>query len=277
MAAAFRFGLLGRDISYSRSPELFRILFDQDKVSGSFELFDVSREDLQSTIDKVKDSFQGICVTVPYKADVREFLDDEAGEVSVIGAVNSIKIENGKLHGTNTDWIGFGDSLAEGKREYQSALVIGAGGAARAVLYALFRNCPDATIFVCGRRIKVTRDMIDHMTLTHKSIRLSVAEEIHRDDNYDLIVNCTPLGGIASPNDSPLPPDFAFAGTPMCYDLVYEPAQTRFLKDAKAHGCIVKNGLEMLARQGIASYQWWTGRSVDTDAVLASFLRNNSI
>lgn len=272
MEPELRFCLLGRDIAYSRSPELFRILFDSDGIEGSFTLFDVSPDDLPEKMEEIRQIYGGAAVTVPYKKQVRALLDSETKEAKAIGAVNSVKVTKGKLEGGNTDWIGFRDSLEFADSKISDILLLGAGGAARAVLFALAYSFPGCRITVSSRKAEANRSLVDEMNSAVTGATLSAGNNISPRARYDLIINATPLGGVAHEQESPIPGDFEFEGQPVCYDLVYKPAESRFLRIAAEHGCTAKNGLEMLARQGIASYEWWTGRTPDRQAVVEAFL-----
>lgn len=274
MNRKYRFGLLGHDIAYSKSPSIFSALAELRRAEIQFETIDVAPESLDSVIERLK-QLQGFSVTIPFKEAILPRMDDVSENARQIGAVNSVRVDKGRMHGYNTDGIGFIASLRKVGFGGKKILVLGIGGAARAVVRVLIQEYPDVQISVCGRdpgRITYfVADIMQRYRMTEK-VRGMTFDAQEPSESFDLIVNCTPVGGRANPEECPLSDSFAFNGQPTCYDLVYDPAMTVFLTTAQRTGCNVIGGLPMLVRQAVESYGIWTGDDFDREAICAEVL-----
>jgi shikimate dehydrogenase len=274
MNRKYRFGLLGHDVAYSKSPSIFSALAEFRGAEIQFETIDIAPENLDSTIVRLK-QLDGFSVTIPFKEAILPHMDDVSENARQIGAVNSVRIDKGRMHGYNTDGIGFIAPLRKVDFGGRKILVLGIGGAARAVVWALIQEYPSVQISVCARDPgRITYFVADIMQ------RYRMTEEVHGmtfdalepSEGFDLIVNCTPVGGAANSEECPLPESFEFNNQPTCYDLVYDPAMTVFLTTARRTGCRVIGGLPMLIRQAVESYGIWTGDDFDRDAMSAEVL-----
>lgn len=243
-----KFGLIGYPLSHSFSKKFFTQKFESEGIQGcEYELYPI--EDIDSLTQLLLDNpdLEGLNVTIPYKLEVLPFLDEIDAAAQAIGAVNCIKISgkgpNSILKGYNTDAYGFEESLKPLlEAGHNKALVLGDGGAAKAVKYVL--NKLDIPYIIITRRA------------TDNSI---LYEEITEDilSNHTIIINTTPLG--MSPNviSSPdLPYHYLTAGH-LVYDLVYNPEETALLNKAKVQEAKIKNGLEMLYLQAERSWYLW--------------------
>jgi len=272
MRSRYRFGLLGHKIGYSKSSRIYAIIAEMRNVAVEFEVLDCAPENLSGVMGTTAE-LDGFSVTIPHKIAVMSFMDEMSESAQKIGAVNSVSVRDGRMRGFNTDAIGFAVPLRRMGFSGGRALVMGAGGAARAVVYALVMNFQTSDITVCGRApgkaAGIAKDMTERLAAP-KAIGSLACESPEPDAAYDLIVNCTPVGGPAMPDRSPIPDMFAFAGRPLCYDLVYDPGKTVFLRRAEEHGCRTVGGVSMLVRQAIESYTVWTGDQIDRDAVSAA-------
>lgn len=238
------FGLIGRKLGHSFSKNYFENKFLKEGLqTHRYELFELENIDqIQSIFDK--HDLKGLNVTIPYKESVLPFLDDLDESAQKVGAVNVIKRDGQQFIGYNSDYYGFKTSLRDWlPTDVQQALVLGTGGAAKAVVAAL-------------------EDLQINSTLVSRSPAQGAIsyEKLHSGDllgNTPLIINTTPLG--MSPNLDSLPdlPYEQFRPTHFAYDLVYNPEETAFLKQAKAHGARTKNGLEMLHLQAEKSWEIW--------------------
>lgn len=268
MSRKYRFGLLGHNIAYSKSPSIFSALAELQGVEIQFETVDVAPENLDSVIERLK-QLQGFSVTIPFKEAVLPYMDDVSENARQIGAVNSVRVEKGRMHGYNTDGIGFIAPLREVGFGGGKILVLGIGGAARAAVNALINEYPRMNLSACGREPgRITyfvADVMQKYRMTEE-VRGMTFDALEPSEKFDLIINCTPVGGAANPDESPLPESFEFNGQPTCYDLVYDPAMTEFLTKARRTGCGVIGGLSMLVRQAVESYGIWTGDEFDRDA-----------
>ncbi len=207
--------------------------------------------------------FRGVNVTVPHKQAVLPFLDEIEAGAKALGAVNTIVVgEDGRLIGYNTDWSGFLadlEALAVPVRG-RDCLVLGAGGSARAVTYALGQA--GGRVQVLTRRPSQAAQLVEDLRPSVKSeLRACPLTELcalAAAANAPLIVNTTPLGMTPHEEDSPWPDDCPFLPDAFVYDLVYNPRQTRLMQQAQAGGCNTTNGLGMLVQQGALAFKLWT-------------------
>ena len=243
------FGLVGYPLSHSFSIDYFNQKFlseDIDAVYLNFEIEDIG--DLMEVIAQYP-NLKGFNVTAPYKVQIIPYLTDLHKSASEVGAVNVVKVEHTakgedvRLVGYNTDTLGFRRSVRPLVRKGMSAMVLGTGGAARAVVKALEQLDVECVL--------VSR---------HKSASVITYEEITKTmvHKNKLIVNATPLGKYPLVNEVPPFPFRFLTAEHICYDLIYNPEETLFMKRAIEHGADVKNGLEMLLLQAFASYSIWT-------------------
>lgn len=242
-----KFGLIGFPLSHSFSKKFFSEKFEREQISEcEYELYPI--ENIHSLPELLaRESLSGLNVTIPYKLEILPFLStiDEAAEQ--IGAVNcvSIKLENGKqlLSGHNTDAYGFEASLSPLlKPHHTKALVLGDGGAAKAVKFVLNRlNIP---FLVVSRRT-------GGQNISYSDVTSHLLQE------YTILINTTPLGMTPILEGHPDIPYPALSAKHLAYDLVYNPEETVFLKKAALYGASVKNGLEMLYLQAERSWHIW--------------------
>lgn len=241
-----RFGLIGYPLSHSFSQKYFTEKFQREHVSGAvYENFPLATiDELLAVLEKYPD-LEGINVTIPYKQDVIPFLWKQNEIVKAIGACNCIKIVKGKLEGYNTDVAGFEISLEKMLEPYhKKALVLGTGGAAKAVHYVLQKRGIEY--------MEVSRNPLGRRQISYNDV-----DEIMHD--HLLVVNTTPLG--TYPNTDEYPPIAYDMLTPRHYlfDLTYNPPVTTFLKKGQEKGALVKNGGEMLVIQAEESWKIWNG------------------
>ena len=245
MASKKQYGLVGKNISYSFSKAFFAEKFERENYKNhTYENFDIQEIFEFPGILKNNPDLKGLNLTIPYKEVVIPFLDKMSKNALKIGAVNTIKFStNGKTKGYNTDFYGFKKSLKPLLKSYhKKALILGTGGASKAVAYALRLLEIDY--------ILVSREPSEH-TLRYDELDASTFEE------YQIIINCTPLG--TSPNVEVCPeiPYQYFSEKHIAYDLIYNPEETLFLKKAKENGAVVKNGYEMLVFQAEKAWKIW--------------------
>ena len=240
MKKVYHLGLLGRDIGYSRSPELFEDIFRREGLEGStYRLID--RPEVEPFVSEVRrtDHWDGFNVTTPYKTAIIPFLDRLDPLAAAVGAVNCVTCREGLLTGYNTDVEGFAASLREeiGAGPLpSSALILGSGGASRAVRVALEQlGIPSETV---SRSRGLTYDKLTQEQLAHTP----------------LIVHATPLGSAKYPGAKPPLPYDALHPGQLLIDLTYEPEVTPFLAEGRAHGCRTANGLTMLRAQAEAAW-----------------------
>lgn len=244
-----QFAVIGHPISHSKSPQLHQAGFQEFNIDAQFEAVDVSPENLGPFIKKiVPNSFEGVAVTIPHKETVLPYLDMVTEAASEIGAVNTLYKKEGKLCGTNTDGLGALRALEtitklEGKR----VLILGAGGASRAIIYALKKSGADILIY--NRTFSKAEKIAKHFEV----LALESFEDIIP-ENFDIIINTTSVG--LNELKSPLPADF-WLPQHIGFDIVYTPLQTQFLEDCEKAGGQTITGDKMLVHQALAQFQIW--------------------
>ena len=242
-----KYGLIGYPLGHSFSIGYFNEKFQNECIDATYENFEIpSIENLTEILDS-NPELKGLNVTIPYKEKVISYLDSISPEARAIGAVNVIKVNHKgnktELKGYNSDVIGFTQSIEPLlERYHKKALVLGTGGASKAIIFSL-KSLGIETLTVsryerhgCVRYEDITPEMIKE---------------------YNVIVNCTPCGMYPQTDDCPNLPYEAVDNHTLLYDLIYNPDETLFLKKGKAQGATVKNGLEMLLLQAFASWNFW--------------------
>ena len=238
-----QFGLIGRNISYSFSKSYFADKFiNENIVDAVYNVFDLQQID---AVEKVfaTEGLVGFNVTIPYKQEIIPFLDELSPEAKAIGAVNTVLIKNGKRIGHNTDCYGFHHSILPLlDSHHKKALVLGNGGAAKAVFYIL-----------------------DELNIAYKIVSRSILENQFTYDDLDeeiisqhqIIINCSPVGTFPNIENAPLLPYQFISEKHLLYDLIYNPPVTKFLENGQNNGAKIKNGHEMLVLQAEKAWKIW--------------------
>jgi shikimate dehydrogenase len=246
-----KYGLIGYPLGHSFSISYFNQKFADEGINAKYLNFEVpSIDELLEVIAKHPE-LKGLNVTIPYKEKVMNFLDSISPEARAIGAVNVIKVthEGNKTHlkGFNSDVIGFTQSIEPmlDKKLHKKALILGTGGASKAINYGL-KALGLETVFVSRYERPGT--------IQYEKITPEVINE------YNVIVNCTPLGMYPHTDECPNLPYEAMNSHTILYDLIYNPDQTLFMRRGAEYGADVKNGLEMLLLQAFASWEFWNGK-----------------
>ena len=240
-----KFGLLGSNISYSFSKKYFTEKFSNELFEDTiYENFDIQTLEEFPTILKNNPDLKGMNVTIPYKETIIPYLDTLSEKAYKIGAVNVIRFtKKGNLKGYNSDWYGFMKSLEPLLQpHHRKALILGTGGAAKGVAFAL----EQLGIFYTYVSREADKTSIDYNKINSTTF-----------ENYHIIINCTPVG--TSPNTAEFPPipyEF-FTNNHIAFDLIYNPEETAFLKKAKEKGAMIKNGYEMLVFQAEKAWKIW--------------------
>lgn len=238
------YGLIGYPLGHSFSRKFFTEKFEKEGIDVQYLNFDIpSIEEFPNTI-KNNPTLRGLNVTIPYKQQVMQYLDDISEEAKAIGAVNVVKVGKEGLTGYNSDVIGFVNSIKPLlKSHHKKALILGTGGASKAIRYGLEEKLGIETLFVSRKA--------HEGIITYKDVTADMLQE------YEVIVNCSPVGMFPHANECPSLPYEAMNAAHLLYDLVYNPEETLFMKKGAARGATVKNGLEMLHLQALASWDFW--------------------
>ncbi len=278
-------GIIGHPIKHSYSPFMHNMAFDLADLDYVYLPFDVPSESLKDAIKGlVALGIRGFNVTLPHKERITIYLSEISEEASIIGAVNTIVNENGKLHGYNTDVNGIVESLLPVKDEFANGkvTVIGAGGAARSVIYTLIRHFKCEQINIVNRTEQIAESMKEYFTakMMYNSIK---AYELFPPDlvpilqDSKLIINTTSIGMFPEVDDSPTTIKESFHKDQIVFDIVYNPIKTKLLKIAESQGAKTITGLKMFVEQGAKSYELWTNQQMPKDKVyqaLKSYLEN---
>ena len=243
-----KYGLLGYPLGHSFSRNYFNQKFEAERIDAEYLNFEIPEIKEIKNVIKENPELNGLNVTIPYKEQVIPYLDDLDEDARLIGAVNVIKFSKGlfgkaKLKGYNSDIIGFKQSIEPLLKEHhRKALILGTGGASKAVFQGL-KQLGVASTFV-SRKAK-------EYCITYEEITPKVMEQ------YTVIVNTTPLGMYPNVNACPDIPYDLLTSDHLLYDLLYNPDETLFMRKGKEKGAVVKNGLEMLLLQAFAAWEIW--------------------
>lgn len=240
-----KFGLLGKNISYSFSKKYFTEKFEKINFTHySYKNFDVeSIEQFPEILTNTK-NLKGLNVTIPYKEAVIPYLTKLSKNAKIIGAVNVIKIaKDGTLKGYNSDFYGFKKALKPLlKKQHQRALILGTGGASKAVAYAL-------------RKLNIDYDFVSRNPSEYQLSYEELTKELFSE--YQIIINTTPVGTFPNIDECP-PLDYSlFTEDHIAFDLIYNPMETKFLRLAKEQGAKTKNGYDMLVFQAEKAWEIW--------------------
>lgn len=245
-------GLLGKNIQYSKSPDIHNNFYLENNIKLKYELYDFTEEELNNFILNLrKNDIIGFNVTIPYKETIIRYLSDIVYPADRIRAVNTVLVLKDKLIGYNTDYNGFIKSLEENQVSVKdkNALIIGSGGSAKCVFYAL-KDLNIKEIDVLSRNYSKA---INSMPMGCKVITKNGTIELEK---YDIIINCTPLGGANFPDETPLCVKGVKKDT-VVYDLNYTPEKTKFLLQAEKFGAKIINGKAMLKYQAYYAIDIW--------------------
>ena len=246
-----KYGLIGYPLGHSFSISYFNQKFADEGINAKYENYEIASIDELTEILDTTPELRGLNVTIPYKEKVIPFLDSISPEARAIGAVNVIRVTHEKnktiLKGFNSDVIGFTQSIEPmiDKKWHKKALILGTGGASKAICYGL-KSLGIEPVFVSRYERPET---IQYETITPEVIK-----------EYNVIVNCTPVGMYPHTDECPKLPYEAMDSHTILFDLIYNPDQTLFMRKGAAYGAEVKNGLEMLLLQAFASWEFWHGK-----------------
>lgn len=254
------YAVLGNPIGHSMSPVMLNDLFSYYQVDAHYLPFQVKAEDLGDAVKGLKAiAVGGFNVTIPHKSNIIPFLDGVDELAASIGAVNTVVNQDGKLIGYNTDGPGF----LTGLRTYlpsvsgQRVLVIGAGGAARAIYFTLAKENPHV-LDIANRTLEKAAKLIKDCPYVCSSRALSLDEATEDLEKYDLIIQTTMIGMSPKINEQPLNLDKLSNHSIVC-DIIYNPLETQFLQDAASKQARIQNGIDMFVYQGALAFEKWTG------------------
>lgn len=263
------YGVFGDPIRHSRSPIMLNRAFQEADINAVYAAFHVRPDELGDAVRGIRAlGYRGINVTIPHKVEVMQYLDVIDEGARVVGAVNTIVNEDGKLIGYNTDGIGYVRSLKEetgidllGK----NVLVLGAGGAARGVAYALAKEGAGC-IYIANRTKERALELADTISAFTKTVGLGLDEISNVVNEVAFVLNTTSAGMHPHTDELPMPVELLRAHH-LVSDLIYNPRITRFLREAEALGARIHGGLGMFIYQGAFAFEYWTGKPAPVAAM----------
>ncbi len=255
------YGILGHPVAHSLSPVMHNAAFSYLRIEACYVPFDVT--DIKAAIQAVRIlGIRGVSITVPHKISIMPHLDHIDDTAQKIGAVNTVVNRDGKLTGTNTDGIGAIRALSRaGSLKRKRIVVIGAGGAARAIGFGV--RSVGGKVIIVNRTIDRGRKLAEDLGCDFVPLDKITAVDA------DIIVNATTVGMHPDSDTSPVPSECLKPGI-VVMDAVYSPLKTRLLKDAETRGCMTINGLYMLIYQGAAQFEIWTGEKAPVEFMLGA-------
>jgi shikimate dehydrogenase len=272
-SSEYQFSLVGWPLGHSLSPFIHAAALETASLRGGYRLYPVpplptGADALSAVIEKMRSGeLHGVNLTIPHKQSVIPLLDDLTGVAKAVGAVNLIYIEDGCLIGDNSDAPAFlldvQRTLGFTEQNGRSALILGAGGAARAAVYALLQA--GWHVAIASRKVEAARQIVGELSQskTTRSQRLAALplepDALGVMADCDLVVNATPVGMLPHTHENPWPGGLPFPPYASVYDMVYNPEETALVKAARSAGISGVNGLGMLVEQAALSFERWTG------------------
>jgi len=268
-------GVIGHPIKHSLSPMMHNYAFNKLDLDFVYLPFDIAAANLKDALKgMVALGVKGFNVTIPHKERIVDFLDELSDSAKIVNAVNTVVNENGKLHGFNTDVDGILKTLEDYKDEINGNMVtvIGAGGAARSVIYTLINNFNVEKINIVNRTIEKAESLKDYFTSKMlfekiKTYELAPPDVINVFADSKLIVNASSIGMSPEEDDSPTSIVESFNSNQIVFDLVYNPRKTKFLALAESQGATILNGLKMFVEQGAKAFELWTNEKMPTEKI----------
>ncbi|KIL44478.1 shikimate dehydrogenase [Jeotgalibacillus soli] len=265
------YGVIGYPIEHSKSPMMHNAWFRNENFEGYYHPFKIEKNQLGNAIRGMKAlQMKGWNVTIPYKEAIIPFLDEVDAAAVAIGAVNTVVYKNGKWVGTNTDGDGFVASLSLKRTKEQlktsSILLIGAGGAAKGIYYALV-NAGVNNIHIANRTVERASSLISKIAADGNFKGISLDSATEQLTQYDIIINTTSVGMYPEIDSVPIEVTNIKAGT-LAVDIIYNPLETAFLKAAKERGAETLNGVGMFVYQGALAFEHWTGIRPDIEKAM---------
>jgi shikimate dehydrogenase len=266
-------GLIGHPIKHSYSPFIHNVTIELKKLDYIYLPFDVPASNLKNALKgMVALGIKGFNVTIPHKESIIQYVDNVSEEASMIGAVNTVVIDDGKLNGYNTDVHGVYESLLPFKDDIlgKQVTIIGAGGAARAVIYTLIRHFKPENITIINRTEQRAETLKRNFSEKMKYPDCKTSELFPKDNveilrNSKLIINATPVGMYPNIDDSFTTMEDSFTSNQIVFDLVYNPMKTKLLKIAASKGAVTIDGVKMLVFQAAKAFELWTGEELPVE------------
>jgi len=268
-------GVIGHPIKHSYSPLMHNISFEMLDLNYIYLPFDVTVTNLKTALKGlVALGIKGVNVTLPLKEKIGQYLNEISDEASVIGAVNTIVNDSGKLQGYNTDVHGIIETIAPFQDDINgnNVTVIGSGGAARSVLYSLIKDFKPGQINIVNRTADKAESLKEYFVTKMLFENIQAFELVPPDlvdlfSDSSMIINTTSIGMTPDVDDSPTTIAKSFHKDQVVFDVVYTPFKTKFLELAESQGAIALNGLKMFVEQGAKSFELWTEQQMPKEKI----------
>jgi shikimate dehydrogenase len=263
------FGLLGHPVEHSMSPTMWNPALRDLGLDYVYVAYDVHPDDLKEAIEGIKAlNIKGVNITIPHKENVMKYLDEIDPLAKKMGAVNTIKNEDGYLKARNTDAGGAKKALVDAGCEIEGSniLILGAGGASRAICFTLAKEVNKIILTDIAEEkalnlAKEVRNKLDANIIGKKATDPILEGNI---EDADILINATPIGMYPKTDNSPISKELLHSDL-FVFDVVYNPLETRLMKAAAEKGCKTLGGLDMLVNQGVLAFKWWTGKDPNKD------------
>lgn len=261
------FALLGHPVKNSFSPNMHSYLFEKYGVNGAYLCFDIEPKKVYKSVEAMRIlNTVGFNVTIPYKTDIMAGLDEIDRNAELIGAVNTVKNEDGLLKGYNTDGRGFVKAITDRDITIagKSALILGCGGACRSIAIEM-ASSGIKKIDIRNRSLENAAKISKRVSSVFDTEVVYSREYVSKSDleNYDFLINTTPIG--MESEECPIDESINVASDIVVYDIVYKPHRTNLIKWAEKNNLKVIHGIDMLINQGIDAFEIWTGKTVDSN------------
>ncbi len=255
------YGLIGEKLGHSFSPRIHSLICEALNIKGSYFLFELEKRDLKDAILGGKAlKIKGFNVTIPYKIEMMQHMDEMEEAAKKIGSINTVVFKDGKSIGYNTDYHGFGMMLKKQDVDLKNkkCVILGTGGASKAVLQYLLDNHAKEILFVSRDKEKSKERYKEFECIDYQDLK-SIKEK-------DILINCTPCGMYPNTQESPID-TMDLKNFKVAVDLIYNPIQTLFIKESKEKGLKGLNGLYMLIGQAIKSQELWNDLKIEDQIV----------
>ncbi len=258
------YGVIGFPVGHSMSPFMHNDAFSQLGIDAIYRSIQIEPAELEVKVKELKENeIAGFNVTMPHKVAIMNYLDEVDEVAKSIGAVNTVVLCNGKYKGYNTDGLGFVKGIVEqyGSLQDKRILLVGAGGACRAIFHTL-ASLGIESVDIANRTIEKAEQLKEACSYPVQSKVISLETAEQRIEKYDMIVNTTTVGMLPRVNEKSLSLK-GIKKNSIVADIVYNPLETLFLKEAKQQGASIQNGLPMFVYQGAIAFELWTGQKPD--------------
>lgn len=256
------YGVIGNPIEHSLSPEIHNSIFDKNHYNYIYIPLKIREEDLSDSIYTLKNNFQGFNITIPHKEKIIPYLDEVDREAQLYGAVNTVKVINGKMIGYNTDGYGFikGFEMEGIDIKGKKVLLLGAGGAAKVAAYEILKK--GAFLTIANRNREKAKRLKDQLISTTGIDKINICGIEDISGKYFCIVNATPIGMYPKIDEIPIDKGI-LEDVSVVYDMIYNPYETKLLRTAKEYGCKRMNGFSMLFYQALRAQEIWMDKDFD--------------